>query len=65
MNKHYNLFQAPDEPSLRQLSEKLTDAGIDHKLWLEQPENTPTCIAAKPYSKEHVQQYFKEFKLFR
>ena len=58
-------FQAPDEESLRKLSEKLTEDNIDHKLWMEQPENIPTCVAAKPSKKEDVQHYFKEFKLFR
>jgi hypothetical protein len=23
-----------------------------HKLWVEQPENFPTCLALKPYPKE-------------
>lgn len=23
-----------------------------HKLWIEQPENYPTCLAVKPYPKE-------------
>ena len=24
---------------------------IRHKLWIEQPENYPTCLALKPYPK--------------
>jgi hypothetical protein len=58
-------FQAPDEESLRKLANKLSEENIDHKLWIEQPEDIPTCVAAKPYKKEDVQQYFKDFKLFR
>ena len=58
-------FQAPNEESLRKLSDTLTSNNIDHKLWMEQPENIPTCVAAKPSPKDDVQMYFKEFKLFR
>lgn len=60
-----SLVQAKDEESLKQLSERLVSGNIDHKLWIEQPENIPTCVAVKPYRKEDVQEYFKEFKLFR
>ena len=59
------LLQAADEESLTRLAEKLVEGKIDHKLWIEQPENIPTCVAVKPYTKEEVQEYFKEFKLFR
>ena len=58
-------FQAPDEEALRKLSESLSANNVDHKLWMEQPENIPTCVAAKPYRKEEVQEHFKQFKLFR
>jgi hypothetical protein len=27
-----------------------------HKLWVEQPENFPTCLALKPYPKESSNQ---------
>ena len=27
------------------------DAGVDFKLWNEQPENYPTCLATRPYPK--------------
>lgn len=60
-----SVFQAKDEVSLRGLATKLTEENIDHKLWIEQPENIPTCIATKPYPKDQVQKYFKKFKLFK
>lgn len=25
---------------------------FQHKLWMEQPEDIPTCLAVKPYNKE-------------
>ncbi len=34
---HY--IQIPDEKSIVELAEKLKGKGIDHKLWIEQPEN--------------------------
>ncbi len=60
-----HLFQAPTEESLIALSEALTTNSIDHKLWVEQPENFATCLATKPYRKDEIQQYFKGFKLFK
>ena len=58
-------FQANGEEALRSLSTKLTENKVDHKLWIEQPENIPTCIATKPYPKSEIQSYFKKFKLFK
>lgn len=47
------------------LAEKLKADNIDHKLWIEQPENFPTCLVTKPYPKENIQKYFKKLKLFK
>lgn len=58
-------LQAPDEAALSGLSESLTQAGVSHKLWIEQPENIPTCLALKPYPKETVQPLMRKFKLFK
>ena len=57
--------QIADENGLRQLTELLTVNGIDHKLWIEQPENIPTCLATKPYPKQEIQQHFAALKLFK
>lgn len=62
---HKVVLEATCEAKLTQLSQKLADAGVDHKLWTEQPENIPTCLATKPYSKTEVQAHFKNFKLFK
>lgn len=64
-NMHKVVLQATDEQSLLTLKEKLESDAIKHKLWIEQPENIPTCLVAKPYPKEQVQKYFKKFKLFK
>jgi hypothetical protein len=45
------------------LAKKLEEAGIDFKLWNEQPENYPTCLATRPYPKEEVAQLFKKCNL--
>ncbi|XP_008336196.3 putative peptidyl-tRNA hydrolase PTRHD1 [Cynoglossus semilaevis] len=62
---HKVVLGAPDEEALSSLSENLTQAGVSHKLWIEQPENIPTCLALKPYPKETVQPLLRKFKLFK
>ncbi|XP_011302083.1 putative peptidyl-tRNA hydrolase PTRHD1 [Fopius arisanus] len=64
-NMHKVVLEAPDDKSLNDLHMKLQESKIDHKLWIEQPENMPTCLVVKPYPKEEVQRYFKKFKLFK
>ncbi|XP_018564305.1 putative peptidyl-tRNA hydrolase PTRHD1 [Anoplophora glabripennis] len=64
-NMHKVVLEATDEKSLINLKDKLVENGIKHKLWIEQPENIPTCLVAKPYLKEEVQKYFKKLKLFK
>ncbi len=58
-------FQIADEPSIKALAEKLTEKKIDHKLWIEQPENIPTCLVTKPYPKGEVQSLFRGLKLYK
>ncbi|GFT28655.1 putative peptidyl-tRNA hydrolase PTRHD1 [Nephila pilipes] len=62
---HKVILEAPDESSLWKLSNELETNEIYHKIWIEQPENFPTCIACKPYPKNDIQKYFKQFKLFK
>ncbi|XP_076873468.1 putative peptidyl-tRNA hydrolase PTRHD1 [Brachyhypopomus gauderio] len=62
---HKVVLQAPDETCLSELSATLTEKGIEHKLWVEQPENMPTCLALKPYPKDAVQPFLKKLKLFK
>ncbi|KAF4092214.1 hypothetical protein AMELA_G00018200 [Ameiurus melas] len=64
-NMHKVVLQAADEASLTHLSTTLGENGVTHKLWMEQPENFPTCLALKPYPKETVQHFLKKFKLFK
>ncbi|XP_055275404.1 putative peptidyl-tRNA hydrolase PTRHD1 [Moschus berezovskii] len=59
------VLEAPDETTLKLLAETLQQKNIDHKLWMEQPENMPTCIALRSYPKEEVSRYLKKFRLFQ
>ncbi|KAI9191389.1 hypothetical protein LWI28_011238 [Acer negundo] len=60
---HKVTLEVKGETQIVNLSEKLTAGGIDHKLWIEQPENFPTCLATKPYPKSTVSLFFKRLKL--
>ncbi|XP_053736207.1 putative peptidyl-tRNA hydrolase PTRHD1 [Synchiropus splendidus] len=62
---HKVVLGAPDEASLCSLSASLTQAGVAHKLWVEQPENIPTCLALKPCPKEAVQPLLRKLQLFK
>ncbi|XP_026875142.2 putative peptidyl-tRNA hydrolase PTRHD1 [Electrophorus electricus] len=62
---HKVVLQAPDEPSLAALSASLREKGIAHKLWVEQPENTPTCLALKPYPRDTVHPLLRKLELFK
>eukprot|EP00798_Chlamydomonas_sp_ICE-L_P014669 gene14668-20704_t len=57
------VLEVKGEAQLRNLAAKLQEAGIAHKLWIEQPEDFPTCLATKPYPKSQVAAQFKKFNL--
>ncbi|KAL5715752.1 hypothetical protein ACHQM5_017528 [Ranunculus cassubicifolius] len=60
---HKVTLEVKSETQLLNLSEKLKAGNIAHKLWIEQPENVPTCLATKPYPKSAVASFFKKLKL--
>lgn len=62
---HKVVLEIKDEESLRALAGRLSEASVDHHLWVEQPENIPTALACKPYVKADVQSHFKGLKLFK
>lgn len=53
------------ETQLLNLAEKLTQDGIVHKLWVEQPENFPTALALKPYPRSQVAPLLKKYNLYK
>ena len=57
------VLEAMDESQLLLIASKLEEAGITHKLWVEQPENVPTALAAAPNRKSIVGPFFKKLKL--
>lgn len=62
---HKCVLGIEDEGTLMELHQTLETAGIVHKMWIEMPENFPTCIALKPYDKIDVQNFFTNLKLLR
>jgi len=64
-NMHKVVLEAKDEAVLKALEETLKDNAVDHKMWIEQPENYPTCLAVRPYPKAQIQDHFKGLKLYR
>lgn len=57
------VLEAKSLSQLENLSQRLSEAGIKHKLWVEQPENYPTCLATQPYPKSQVGPHLKKFNL--
>ncbi|KIJ31273.1 hypothetical protein M422DRAFT_36286 [Sphaerobolus stellatus SS14] len=49
-NMHKVVLQVPNEAALLKLEKLLSssDPPIPHYLWIEQPENVPTCLALAP-----------------
>ncbi|KAK3887265.1 hypothetical protein Pcinc_008620 [Petrolisthes cinctipes] len=64
-NMHKVVLGVESETKLCNLSQKLKEASVDHKLWIEQPEDFPTCLVTKPYPKEEISRHFKKLKLFK
>ena len=53
----------PQLTQLRNLAANLTEGGVAHKLWIEQPEDFATCLATHPAAKSTVAAHFKKLKL--
>lgn len=60
---HKVVLEVKGETQLRNLSAKLTEAGMHHKLWVEQPEDSATCLATKPYAKSEIGPHLKKLAL--
>jgi hypothetical protein len=57
------VLEVKNETQLRNLSVKLEEAGVLHKLWVEQPEDFATCLATSPCARADVQHHFKKLQL--
>uniref|UniRef100_A0A383V2W8 peptidyl-tRNA hydrolase n=1 Tax=Tetradesmus obliquus TaxID=3088 RepID=A0A383V2W8_TETOB len=60
---HKVVLEVKSEQQLVNFSKKLEQEGILHKLWIEQPENYPTCLATKPYRRSQAAPVFKKLQL--
>ena len=59
------VLEADNESTLREMAEALTRPGISHKLWVEQPEDEATALAASPQRKSVLAPAFAGLKLCR
>ena len=59
------VLEADNEAVLRELAESLNKSGIAHKLWIEQPEDEATALAASPNRKSVLSPAFAGLKLCR
>lgn len=57
------VLEVAGESELRTLAAKLEAAQVDHVMWVEQPENYPTCLAVKPSRKSIVAPHVKRLPL--
>ena len=48
---------------LQKLADKLQEQSVPHRLWQEQPENTPTALATAPLPKSAVAPHLKRLQL--
>lgn len=57
------VLEVKGETQLLALAGKLVAAEVPHTLWVEQPEDTPTCLATAPARKSALAPFFKKCKL--
>jgi peptidyl-tRNA hydrolase len=50
---------------LMDVAKRLEKDGVVHKLWIEEPEKIPSCLASKPYKRSFIAPFFKGLKLMR
>lgn len=64
-NMHKIILRADNVEDLMDVEKKLKEMNISHYLWIEKPENIPSCLAVSPQPKSLVQSIFKHLKLFK
>lgn len=60
---HKVVLEATGDAQILDIAQKLEEAGILHKVWIEQPEDFVTCLATAPYPKSTVAPFMKKLKL--
>lgn len=64
-NMHKVVLGADSEESVRETASALEAAGIEHKLWIEQPDNIVTALATRPAKRSILKPIFKAYKLLK
>lgn len=64
-NMHKVILKTESLDEMMDVQIKLNESKIEHRLWIEKPENVATCLACSPQPKSLVQSIFKHLKLFR
>ena len=59
------VLRAESGQELLDLQEELGKQQVPHHLWIEQPENLPTCLVTYPRDKIVIEHLFKKFRLFK
>jgi peptidyl-tRNA hydrolase len=62
---HKITLEAPNREELEAVSAKLAAAEVAHKLWVEAPENVPTCLATAPGRRSLLKPFFAALRLMR
>ena len=62
---HKVVLAVKDEAELMETASLLTRHSIVHRVWVEAPEQLPSCLATRPYQRSVVQPLLRHLKLFR
>ncbi|KAJ1656646.1 hypothetical protein IWQ61_003815 [Dispira simplex] len=64
-NMHKVVLETKNETSLLKITEGFKAQAIPHHLWIEQPENIPTCVATAPVQRSQIRDIVKKCQLWR
>ncbi|KAJ2852477.1 hypothetical protein J3B02_003469 [Coemansia erecta] len=62
---HKVALETKNEASLLKMAENLKEKNIPYHLWIEQPENIPTCLATIPVMRSDLGDALKKCSLLR
>jgi peptidyl-tRNA hydrolase len=62
---HKVTLEAGSAEALETVATALAGAGVPHKLWVEQPEGVPTCLATAPGRRSLLKPFFTALRLLR
>ncbi|CAJ1350943.1 unnamed protein product [Effrenium voratum] len=55
---------AKSQVELEDVTKRLAEAGIPYKLWVEQPEDVPVCVATWPRPRSRLRKVLKKLSRF-